>query len=189
MADRHVLNARGLPPAKRDDTPGPPPGGADRVYYGGHGNGLGRADTHLEDYLRTIYKRRWIAITTFAVVLLYATIHTFSTTAVYEGRVQLLVESVNPSVVTFKEVVQQDNYNYDFYPTQYAILKSRTLARRTIDTLKLWDSPEFGGTGGVSGKQSFSVMGMLSGAADWAAGLFASDRPEEASAPASGERR
>ena len=79
-------------------------------------------------------------------------IRTYTATPIYEGRVQLLVESVNPSVVKFKEVVQQDNYNYDFYPTQYAILKSRSLARRTIDALKLWDSPEFGGGGGAARK-------------------------------------
>jgi capsular exopolysaccharide synthesis family protein len=111
------------------------------------------------DYLRTIYKHRWVAATAFTLVFVYAAIRTFTATPIYEGRAQLLVESVNPSVVNFKEVVQQDNYNYDFYPTQYAILKSRSLARRTIDALKMWDSPEFGGGPEPDGNKTSAKTG------------------------------
>ena len=153
--------------------------------FGGYNAGPGDSGVHLVDYLRTIYRHRWIALTAFTTVFLYMAIQTYSTTPIYEGRVQLLVESVNPSVVTFKEVIQQDNYNYDFYPTQYAILKSRTLARRTLDAAKLWDSPEFGG-GGAPGQKPFSVRGALSSAVSWAAGLFSSGS-SNAVEPAAGE--
>ena len=153
--------------------------------HGRHDGGRGGGDAHLVDYLRTIYKHRWVALTAFTIVFVYMAIRTFTTTPVYEGRVQLLVESINPSVVTFKEVIQQDNYNYDFYPTQYAILKSRALARRTIEALELWDSPEFGG--GASEKESFSVIGALSASVAWVAGLLSSDPPEDVRGQASGE--
>jgi len=114
-------------------------------FYAAYVEPPGGPDRHLVSYLKRIYKHRWIALTAFAVIFLYVAIVTFTATPIYEGRVQLLVESANPNVVNFKEVVQQDNYNYDFYPTQYAILKSRALARRTIEALSLWDSPDFGG--------------------------------------------
>ena len=90
-------------------------------------------------------------------------IQTFSATPIYEGRVQLLLDPANPNVIKFEEVNQQDYYYQDdFYQTQYTILKSRGLARRTIDALKLWDSPEFGG-GDAQQQKSFSVMGALGG--------------------------
>jgi succinoglycan biosynthesis transport protein ExoP len=135
---------------------GPRTRGSDGFYggYNGYSDGGDGSETHLVDYLRTIYKHRWIALTAFALIFVYMAIRTFTATPIYEGRVQLLVESANPNVVNFKEVVQQDNYNYDFYPTQYAILKSRSLARRTIEALKLWDSPEFGGGNGEAGRSS-----------------------------------
>jgi len=113
--------------------------------FGGYGAPADGSETHLVDYLRTIYKHRWVAATAFTLIFVYTAIRTYTAVPIYEGRAQLLVESVNPAVVNFKDVVQQDNYNYDFYPTQYAILKSRSLARRTIAALKMWDSPEFGG--------------------------------------------
>ena len=34
--------------------------------------------------------------------------------------------------------------NDDFYQTQYRILQSRTLAKQTIDAMKLWDAPRLG---------------------------------------------
>ena len=129
------------PPKDSAVQPGPNPPGAygPQATYRGYGSPGDDGETHLVDYLRTIYKHRWAAITAFTLIFVYMAIRTFTATPIYEGRAQLLVESVNPSVVNFKEVVQQDNYNYDFYPTQYAILKSRSLARRTIDALQMWD--------------------------------------------------
>ncbi len=151
MSDQYRPGS-GEPPAAKDmaghaGAPVRAPYGADAPHGGPGLPGVG-FETHLVDYLRTVYKHRWVGVTAFALVFAYMAIRTYTATPIYQGRVQLLVESVNPSVVNFKEVVQQDNYNYDFYPTQYAMLKSRSLARRTIDALKMWDSPEFGGGGG-----------------------------------------
>jgi capsular exopolysaccharide synthesis family protein len=132
-------------------------------------------------YIRAVYKHRWVALTAFCVVLGYSAVRSFTTVPLYQARAQLLVESTNPNVVNFKEVVQQDNYNYDYYPTQYAILKSRALARRTIDALKLWEHPEFGG--GRTATPSFSIMGTIGGILSWARKQFAADA-EQAQAPA-----
>jgi len=140
------------PPKDSTGLAGPNPYGTygPQGTFRGYGSSGDDGETHLVDYLRTIYKHRWVAITAFTLIFVYMAIRTYTATPIYEGRAQLLVESVNPSIVNFKEVVQQDNYNYDFYPTQYAILKSRSLARRTIDALKMWESPEFGGGGGAA---------------------------------------
>lgn len=139
--------------------------------YGGYPQEAGPSESHLMAYVRAVYKHRWIALTTFAVVFVSAAVNTFSATPRFEGRVQLLLEVDNPKVVSFQEVVQQDNSSYDFYQTQYTILKSRSLARRTIDALNLWDSPEFGG-GNAQAKKSFSVIGTIRGAMGWVKGLI-----------------
>ncbi len=39
---------------------------------------------------------------------------------------------------------QEAWFNDDFYQTQYRILQSRSLAKRTIDSMKLWDAPRLG---------------------------------------------
>ena len=125
--------------------------------YGGSGDGLGESEAHLMDYVRTIYRRRWIALTTLAVLFVGVAVYTFSVTPVFEGRVQLLLEPENPNVVSFKEVIEQEKATSEYYQTQYTILRSRALARRTIDALKLWDHPEFDGAEGW-------VSGLFSGA-------------------------
>ena len=95
-------------------------------------------DTHIGDYLRVIYKRRWVAMTTIFLVVVTVIIYTFTATPIYEAHAQLLIEVENPNVVSFKEVIEQDKATTDYYQTQYRILQSRTLARRTLSKLNLW---------------------------------------------------
>jgi uncharacterized protein involved in exopolysaccharide biosynthesis len=93
---------------------------------------------HLVDYLKVLYKRRWAAGTAFLLVLLSVTIYTFTVTPIYEARTRLLIEAEGPNVVNFAEVVDEQRAKADYYQTQYNILQSRQLARKTIDTLQLW---------------------------------------------------
>jgi exopolysaccharide transport family protein len=159
--------------------------------YGGYdayaeGDAYGGGDVHLKDYLRTVYKHRWLALTSAAVVFLLVAIRTFTATPIYEGRVQLLLDPANPNVTKFEEV-NQPSYLYQdyFYQTQYSILKSRGLARKTLDALNLWDSPEFGDGDGQN-QQSRSESGASSGAVGWVKGLFSAAPPRD-SVPDAGE--
>ncbi len=121
-------------------------------------------EPHLLDYVRVLYKRRWIAGSAFLVILLTTIVYTFTATPRYEGRVQLLIEPENPNVVNFKEVIDADQAKADYYQTQYKLLQSRELARKTIDTLKLWDNNEIG-----SGAQSRGVRDLLALIPGWPA--------------------
>lgn len=100
-------------------------------------------EPHLLDYVRVLYKRRWIAGTAFTIVMLLVTVYTFTATPIYQASTKLLIESDNPNVVSFKEVINEEQAKADYYQTQYNILQSRSLARRTLDALKLWDAGEF----------------------------------------------
>src|SRR5919197_27926 len=97
-------------------------------------------------YVRVLYRRRWLAATVSAFVFFSVAVYTFTTAPIYEGHVQLLIQVGNPNVVSFKEVLESDRLTFttDYYPTQYTILQSRTLARQTLDTLKLWQHPVLG---------------------------------------------
>ena len=140
-------------------------------------------EPHLTDYARVLYKRRWIAGTAFTVVFLLVTVYTFTATPIYEATTKLLIESDNPNVVSFKEVIDEQGSKNDYYQTQYNILQSRTLARRTLNDLKLWNHEQFGGTPKV---KSFSIGGAVSGAVDSVRGMFVSQEPT-AEVPASDE--
>ena len=85
--------------------------------------------------------RRWTAGTVFLVIFLGVLVYTFTVTPRYEARTRLLIESDDPNVVSFKEVIEEGASKADYYQTQYTILQSRALARKTIDTLGLWQSP------------------------------------------------
>jgi succinoglycan biosynthesis transport protein ExoP len=98
---------------------------------------------HLVDYVRVLYKRRWTAITAFLLVFGSITIYSFTATPIYSSKVQLLIENENPNVVKFEEVYDQNKTSNDYYQTQYRILQSRLLARRTLEAEKLWSHPLF----------------------------------------------
>ena len=156
-------------------APGYPAGGAAVAASG---------EPHLLDYTRVLYKRRWIAGTAFTVVFLLVTVYTFTATPIYEATTKLLIESDNPNVVSFKEVIDEQGSKNDYYTTQYNILQSRTLARRTLNDLKLWDHEQFGG---APKNKSFSVGGAISGAVDSVRGMFASSETLPAEAPSADE--
>jgi succinoglycan biosynthesis transport protein ExoP len=121
-----------------DDRHTAPPG------YGYGSNVLGDAEeVHLRDYVRVIYKRRWTAVTAFLAVFVSVTIYAFTATPIYESKVQILIEKENANVVSFKEAFEQNQITDDYYQTQYKLLQSRALARRTIETLQLWNHPQF----------------------------------------------
>lgn len=106
-------------------------------------DGLDSEEIHLSDYVRVLHKRRWVALAAFLIVFLTTAVYTITSTPIYQARVQILIEKENANVVTFKEAFEQNQITDDYYQTQYRILQSRALARRTIDALELWSHPYF----------------------------------------------
>jgi polysaccharide biosynthesis transport protein len=114
--------------------------------YGSSGYGgttPGESELSIINYLQVLYRRRYVATTAFLVVFLGAALYTFTAVRIYESTVRILIERDNPKVVSFQEVLDPGEVTDDYYETQYRILQSRVLARRTIDALKLWSDPQF----------------------------------------------
>ena len=92
---------------------------------------------------------------------------------VYQGRAQVLIESDSPKVARLDQVFQSGSgyYDDDFLQTQFRILQSRSLAKRTIDAMKLWDAPRLGK--GPAPRATISFTGLA-----WSA-FFRRDRPRQ----------
>ena len=136
----------------------PPP-----TAYGYGSNVVGDDQVHLLDYVKVLHKRRVAALTAFLLVFVSTAVYTFTAKPIYESKVQILIEKENANVVSFKEVFEQNQVADDYYQTQYKILQSRALARRTLDALRLWDHPQFN----PKGEAAFSLGALVTAPLRW----------------------
>lgn len=144
-------------------------------------------EKHLWDYVRVVYKRRWIAIPAFLLIFVFMTVNSMRQTPMYRSQAQLLIEKDAPTVTSLDQMFQSQDgwFNDEFYQTQHRILQSRTLAKRTIDLMKLWESPRLGDGPEVRG--TINPAGLVWGAIDGVVALarrpFAGDPPAAPAAP------
>jgi succinoglycan biosynthesis transport protein ExoP len=96
----------------------------------------------VRQYLAMLHKRRGIVITCLAVSLLVAVLYNYTTRPVYQATTQILIDRDTPDVLPSKELVDIVQGGVDYYQTQYQLLKSRSLAERAVEQLKLQKSPE-----------------------------------------------
>jgi capsular exopolysaccharide synthesis family protein len=100
-------------------------------------------EVHLMDYWRVIVARRWTIFAILATVVTLTTIYTLKQTPIYQATASIQIDKENPNILSFKDVYQIETATDDTLRTQYEILKSRLLARRVIEDLKLDKIPEF----------------------------------------------
>src|SRR5262249_52831216 len=82
--------------------------------------------------LRGLYRWRWPALALFTLINIGGYAYLKQSIPIYQAHTQLLVELETPNVITFKDVVDQERPAADYYLTQTTMLRSRTLARKTI---------------------------------------------------------
>ena len=137
-------------------------------------------EKHVMDYVRLVYKRRWIVAPVFLLVFALGAVNTLRETPVYQAHAQVLIENGQPAVARLDQLFDSNGYDDDFLQTQYRILQSRSLARQAVDMMKLWDVPKLGS--GPEPHEAISVMGVARGALSWTIGLvstpFRSPEPE-----------
>lgn len=99
---------------------------------------------NLQDLWTVVLKRKWIVISFALVVVAAVTIASFLQKPTYTSNGMLLIEE-EPNILTFEKIYQMNTYTTDYYETQYKILTSRTLAKNTIEQLKLNENEKFAG--------------------------------------------
>jgi capsular exopolysaccharide synthesis family protein len=99
---------------------------------------------HLVDYWTVLVRRRWVVFTAVLVLVTTVTIGSFLMTPIYRAVATIQIEKEQPNVLQFQQV-QALGYDYlsysDFYQTQYRLLGSRNVARKTIQNLDLKNDP------------------------------------------------
>ena len=104
-------------------------------------------DTHLLDYLAAAYRHRYVAVTSFLLVVLVSLLNTYTTTPMYRAEARLMIELEDEQTTALSGAIRRTEGEVDpmpYYQTQYRILTGRELSRRTVKELDLGAVPEFG---------------------------------------------
>ncbi len=99
-----------------------------------------RDEIDLRAYWRILLKRRWLVLAILGTVAICALVLTLFTTPIYRATAMLQIDRDVQQVVQVEGMTQVEGGNdYDFYQTQYELLKSRALAERVAGELNLAD--------------------------------------------------
>ena len=101
---------------------------------------------HLLDYWKVLAKHQRLVALLFLFVFGTSIYVNFSATPLYTASAMLQIEPQNPTVTGLAEILSsksEGSTQYDYYQTQFVLLKSRTLAARVITSLQLASDPTF----------------------------------------------
>ncbi|TNF98650.1 MAG: polysaccharide biosynthesis tyrosine autokinase [Gammaproteobacteria bacterium] len=131
----------------------------------------------LREYWRIIIQHKTTIIVFTLIALLTSFISTSQKTPIYKSTATLQIERQGDRIHTYQGVVPDtDTYSYDFYETQYELLKSRTLAKRVVDDLGLTSASEL-----RSQKKDSFLRDLKASLSN----LFSDNQPETTAAPKS----
>ena len=100
-------------------------------------------DLNLNDALKIIKKRKWFLIVFILAVTLGTALYSFNANPIYEAKARVLVNLEKPSPVNLTNNPYDDFKGDEFFETQVALIKSRSLIKNIIKQLKLTESTEF----------------------------------------------
>jgi capsular exopolysaccharide synthesis family protein len=124
--------------------------------------------SHVSDYLRVLYRRRWTVALAIVVVSVYGAFQTLRKTPIYEATTQIMIEGESRRSSSLSSVLDQQAswYDEDFYQTQYRILQSRALAWRAAQVLGLHEQAA---AASAAARASVPVedRGLIGGTMDW----------------------
>lgn len=92
----------------------------------------------LREYWRVVSQHKVTILVFVFIVLLGTLVSTALQTPIFRSSVKIQIDREAAQVVDFQGVMPKESaYSYDFYQTQYELLRSRALARRVIERLGL----------------------------------------------------
>ena len=99
-------------------------------------------EINLLDYWNILVKRRWTILGLGLLLLFAAFVNTLLTTPVYRASATIQIDRETLNVVNVEGVNPQGGTNdWEFYETQYQLLRSRSLAERVASQLRLGSDP------------------------------------------------
>jgi capsular exopolysaccharide synthesis family protein len=90
-------------------------------------------------YWFMLLRRKWIVLAVVFASTLVALVHAFNTTPMYRSTLVLQIEPQGDQFLEYQSNVSlgEPAWDWNYYQTQYELLRSRSLARRVIDQLGL----------------------------------------------------
>ncbi len=100
-------------------------------------------DIHLLDYWRVLVARRWTVAAVALTILFGTMIWTYTQVPIYRASMSLQIDRENSNLLNFKDPYQIEDSSDDVLRTQYEVLRSRSLAQRVVQDLRLQELPQF----------------------------------------------
>jgi len=94
-----------------------------------------RPTRHLYDYLWILYKRRWLAVASFLLVVISSGFYAYTRIPIYRAHSRVVIQQLRNNY-GFTEITAPENT--PDYQLQVAILNSRSLVKKTMQALGLW---------------------------------------------------
>ena len=100
------------------------------------------SESRLRHYWRILYRRRWIVLAIIAACVGVAIVASMLTQREYTATTRIQVDREQAKVLNIEGVEAEDSgaLNAEFYQTQYALLKSRSLSESVVRSLGLADN-------------------------------------------------
>jgi len=123
----------------------------------------------LLDHWRSIKKRKWPVLGLATALAALGAAVAFSMTPIYRSTATVLIEPGKPKFLSMEDMLGGAMQTKEHYQTQVEILKSREVALRTVNSMKLWTNPEFDprkADASVTAKIK-SMVGLSAAQQDW----------------------
>ncbi|WP_456448747.1 GumC family protein [Thiolapillus sp.] len=99
---------------------------------------------NLKEYWAVIVRHKFTIVLFVVIALIAGAIVTALRTPIYRSSVKLQIDREAARIVNFEGVTPREAaYSFDFYETQYQLLKSHGLAKRVVEQLGLESSAQF----------------------------------------------
>lgn len=115
-------------------------------FQGDYDSYIIEEELNLSDYIAILRRRKWIIISCFVLSVVIVLLVSLNTTPLYKAEITIEISPENPKITSFKEVVELDAPQTEYYETQYKLIKSKSLAEEVAAKLNLPNNPEFAGT-------------------------------------------
>jgi polysaccharide biosynthesis transport protein len=123
----------------------------------------------LLDHWRSIKKRKWPVLGLATALAALGAAVAFSMTPVYRSTATVLIEPGKPKFLSMEDMLGGAMQTKEHYQTQVEILKSREVALRTVNSMKLWTDTQFDPRKdevGATGKLK-ALVGLSSSEKEW----------------------
>ncbi|MEO8256959.1 MAG: polysaccharide biosynthesis tyrosine autokinase [Acidobacteriota bacterium] len=94
-------------------------------------------EVRIADVLGTLFHHRWLMAFVIAGAVASAVAYNYQAVPIFEARARLIIEPNSPEVVPFRGASMEDQGRLDYYNTQIEVIRSRALARSTLERLHL----------------------------------------------------